>query len=81
MSAAAPADGLRVAVAGASGRMGRMLVEAVLASGDLRLTGALDVAGSPSLGQDAANFLGRASGTVIAALAIMRGWSIPAYSR
>jgi 4-hydroxy-tetrahydrodipicolinate reductase len=58
---------LRVAVAGASGRMGRMLVEAVLASDDLALGGALDVAGSPALGQDAAAFLGRASGVTIVA--------------
>jgi K+-transporting ATPase ATPase A chain len=35
---------LRVAVAGASGRMGRMLVETVLASPDLALAGALAAA-------------------------------------
>jgi 4-hydroxy-tetrahydrodipicolinate reductase len=58
---------LRVAVAGASGRMGRMLVEAVLAADDLRLAGALDVAGSAALGQDAAAFAGRASGVTITA--------------
>ena len=40
-----------VAIAGASGRMGRMLIEAVLASPDCRLSGALDVPGSPALGQ------------------------------
>ena len=45
---------LRIAVAGASGRMGRMLIEAVLAADDCALVGALDVAGSPALGQDAA---------------------------
>jgi 4-hydroxy-tetrahydrodipicolinate reductase len=56
---------LRIAVAGASGRMGRMLVEAVLAADDCALVGALDVAGSPLLGQDAAAFLGRTSGVVI----------------
>jgi 4-hydroxy-tetrahydrodipicolinate reductase len=50
---------LRIAVAGASGRMGRMLIEAVCASDDLLLAGALDVAGSPAIGQDAAAFLGR----------------------
>ena len=33
---------MRVAIAGASGRMGRMLIEAVLASGDCTLAGALD---------------------------------------
>ncbi|MBP6776974.1 MAG: 4-hydroxy-tetrahydrodipicolinate reductase [Piscinibacter sp.] len=58
---------LRIAVAGASGRMGRMLVEAVLAADDCTLVGALDVAGSPLLGQDAAAFLGRTSGVAITA--------------
>jgi 4-hydroxy-tetrahydrodipicolinate reductase len=58
---------LRIAVAGASGRMGRMLVEAVLAADDCILAGALDVAGSPFLGQDAAAFLGRTSGVAITA--------------
>ncbi len=56
---------LRIAVAGAGGRMGRMLVEAVAAADDLQLAGALDLAGSASLGQDAAAFLGRASGIAI----------------
>ena len=44
---------LRIAVAGASGRMGRTLIEAIGASADCVLTGALDVAGSPLLGQPA----------------------------
>jgi 4-hydroxy-tetrahydrodipicolinate reductase len=50
---------LKVVVAGASGRMGQMLVQAVLEAGDLRLSGALDVAGSAQLGLDAAQGLGR----------------------
>ena len=58
---------IRIAVAGASGRMGRMLVEAVLQADDMRLAGALDVAGGAALGQDAAAFLGRASGVAITA--------------
>jgi 4-hydroxy-tetrahydrodipicolinate reductase len=41
---------LRLAVAGASGRMGRMLIEAIQASDDTTLTGALDVASSPHIG-------------------------------
>ena len=57
----------RVAVAGASGRMGRMLIEAICASDDCLLAGALDLAGSPAVGQDAAAFLGRASGVAITA--------------
>lgn len=55
----------RVCVAGASGRMGRMLIEAVLASGDLQLGGALDVAGSPALGTDAGLALGRSTGVAV----------------
>ena len=47
-----PVGPLRIAVAGASGRMGRMLIEAVAGSGDLRLTAALDVAGAPTLGNE-----------------------------
>ena len=58
---------LKIAVAGASGRMGRMLVEAVLGSADCVLSGALDVAGSPAIGQDASAFLGRDSGVAITA--------------
>lgn len=55
----------RIAIAGASGRMGQMLIEAVNASADCLLTGALDVASSPSVGQDACAFSGRSSGIPI----------------
>ena len=56
-----------VAIAGASGRMGRMLIEAVTASRDLMLSGALDVAASPAVGTDATSFLGRRSGVSVTA--------------
>ena len=56
---------LRVAVAGASGRMGRMLIEAIASADDCVLSGAIDLADSPSIGDDAAAFLGRASGVRI----------------
>ncbi len=62
---AAPA--IRVAIAGASGRMGRMLIEAVRASDDCVLAGALDIASSPAIGSDATAFLGVASGVPITA--------------
>ncbi len=58
---------LRIAVAGATGRMGHMLIEAVLASGDCSLAGALDLPGSPALGQDAGAFLGRVTGVAVTA--------------
>ena len=74
MSSPSPADvpaatpaatALRVAVAGASGRMGRMLIEALLGCDDLVLAGALELTSSPAHGQDAAAFLGRSSGVLI----------------
>ena len=62
MSALAAADAaLKLVVAGASGRMGQMLVQAVLDAEDLRLSGALDVSGSAQLGRDAAQGLGRSA--------------------
>lgn len=57
----------RIAVAGASGRMGHMLIEAVRAADDCRLAGALDREGSPTLGDDAGAFLGFASGVAVTA--------------
>lgn len=56
---------LNVAVAGAGGRMGRMLIEAVLAADDLRLVGALDIDGSPALGQDAGAGCARHTGVAV----------------
>ncbi len=63
---AAPASH-RVAIAGATGRMGQMLIEAVHAAHDCTLAGALDRAGSPALGQDAGAFAGWASGVKVTA--------------
>jgi len=54
-----------IAIAGASGRMGQMLIEAIHASDDCRLTGALDISGSAAIGLDASAFLGRGSGVLI----------------
>ena len=58
-------DKLRIAIAGASGRMGHMLIEAVLAAPDTELAAALDVASSPAIGTDAGAFLGRATGCLV----------------
>lgn len=60
-------NAMNIAVAGASGRMGRMLVEAIAAAPDARLSGALDIAGAPGLGSDAAAFLGQPAGVAITA--------------
>jgi 4-hydroxy-tetrahydrodipicolinate reductase len=64
---APPAGPLRVAVAGASGRMGQMLIDAVVNADDLVLTGALDLAGSSWLGRDAGTALGHTTGVAITA--------------
>ncbi|MBH1978222.1 MAG: 4-hydroxy-tetrahydrodipicolinate reductase [Comamonadaceae bacterium] len=66
-SPARPTAVCRVAVAGASGRMGRMLIEALRDSDDCVLAGALDVPSSPAIGSDATAFLGVASGVPITA--------------
>jgi 4-hydroxy-tetrahydrodipicolinate reductase len=57
----------KVAVAGASGRMGHMLIEAIRSSHDCQLAGALDIPSSPAIGNDAAAFLGHASGVPVSA--------------
>jgi 4-hydroxy-tetrahydrodipicolinate reductase len=57
----------RIAVAGATGRMGQMLIQAILASSDCELAGALDMPGSAALGQEAAAFLGKSTGVKITA--------------
>ena len=56
---------MRIAIAGANGRMGRMLVEAVLNNSDLSLAAALCVPGAPEESKDAAEFLGQESGVKI----------------
>jgi 4-hydroxy-tetrahydrodipicolinate reductase len=56
---------MKIAIAGASGRMGRMLIETVLNDPGVSLSGALDRAGSQHLGQDAGAFLGKQTGVVM----------------
>ena len=56
---------LRIAVAGAAGRMGRTLIEAVRADPALSLAAALEQPGHAALGRDAAEGLGNPSGLVI----------------
>jgi len=56
---------MRIAIAGASGRMGRMLIEAVADAPDAELAAALDVSGCPLLGRDAGEFAGRVTGVTV----------------
>ena len=58
---------VRVAIAGAGGRMGRALIESTFGSDGLTLAGALDVEGSPTIGLDAGERCGHATGVRVAA--------------
>ncbi len=56
---------VRLAIAGAGGRMGRMLIEAALADPAVAIAVALERADSPELGRDCGDFLGRVTGVRI----------------
>ena len=56
---------LRVAIAGSSGKMGRMLIEAPQETSDLPLTVALDRGDSPDIERDCGEFLGKKTGVTI----------------
>lgn len=56
---------LNIAIAGSSGRMGRALLEAIARAPDMRLTAALERAGSPYLQKDAGELIGAPCGVRI----------------
>ena len=56
---------IRVAIAGASGRMGRMLIEAALQDEGIALAAAFDRPDSPLIGRDAGELSGLASGVAL----------------
>lgn len=55
----------KIAIAGAGGRMGRMLIEATLHDERTTLTAAIDQAGAPVLGKDAGELVGTPCGVAI----------------
>ena len=55
----------RIGIVGASGRMGRMLIEATLKDEQLALGAAFDLPGSPFLGKSAGELVGMTSAVVI----------------
>ena len=58
----------RIGIVGASGRMGRMLIEATLKDEAAQLAAVFDQPGSPALGRDAAELAGMpASGVLVSA--------------
>lgn len=56
---------VRVAIAGAGGRMGQALIEATLFDTGLTLAAALEIDGSSALGRDAGERFGRGTGVVV----------------
>ncbi|MFA6971960.1 MAG: 4-hydroxy-tetrahydrodipicolinate reductase [Gallionella sp.] len=58
---------IKIAIAGSSGRMGKVLLECVAQADDLVLHAALEHAGSEMLGRDAGELAGRACGVKISA--------------
>ncbi len=58
---------LNIAIAGASGRMGRTLIEGVLRQPALKLAAALEIPASPHIGRDAGEFAGVTTGVTVTA--------------
>jgi 4-hydroxy-tetrahydrodipicolinate reductase len=58
---------INLAIAGAGGRMGRMLLDAAGSQDGMVISGALEHAGSPLLGKDAGELAGAAKGVTITA--------------
>lgn len=56
---------LKIVISGASGRMGRALIETALSTKDITLHGVLTTPNSPLLGVDAGVFLGKITGVLI----------------
>ena len=57
---------LKVAITGSAGRMGRALIEAILALPDMKLAGALEQQGHPAVGRDAGELAGSPCGVRVA---------------
>ena len=56
---------LKIAIVGANGRMGRMLIESTLKDGTVQLAAALDQAGTPAIGKDAGELVGMPCGVMV----------------
>ena len=58
---------MKLAIAGSGGRMGRTLIECILDAADLELGVALEAAGSPLIGKDAGELVGKPCGIRVTA--------------
>lgn len=58
-------NGMKIAVVGACGRMGRMIIESVLKDGQATLASAIDQPGTAALGKDAGELVGMPCGVAV----------------
>lgn len=58
-------NGIKIAIVGASGRMGRMLIEATLKDDQVALVSAIDQPGVPVMGKDAGELVGMPCGVLV----------------
>ena len=58
-------EAIKIAVVGASGRMGRMIIESVLKDSGTHLVAAIDQAGTAAIGKDAGELVGQPCGVVV----------------
>ena len=56
---------MKIAIVGAGGRMGRMLIEAALKDDSIKLVSAIDQVGSPAIGKDAGELVGMPCGVMV----------------
>ena len=56
---------MKIAVSGSTGRMGKLIIEAIINSDDLKLVAAVTAPGVAEIGTDAGTSLGKTAGVVI----------------
>jgi len=56
---------MKIAIVGASGRMGRMIIESTLQDGETKLVSAIDQVGTPAIGKDAGELVGMPCGVAV----------------
>lgn len=56
---------MKIAVSGSTGRMGKLIIEAVLCSDDLELAAAVTAPGVTEIGTDAGAAIGKTTGILI----------------
>src|ERR1035437_343728 len=56
---------IKIAIVGASGRMGRMIIESALKDGEVQLVSAIDQPGTPAIGKDAGELVGMPCGVLV----------------